>query len=216
MVESDARAFESEMNGRVSIVVEEVEDLGTMANEIRANADLDSGFFDGFVSNPGVVGTAASLNAFMELGDFVQESPDLDWLDILPAFRDVITVYNGKVYMLPLDGDVHSMFYRRDILEHFNLQVPRTWDEYVAVAKATHGQMYNGTKLVGSCIGRVDRCVGGYYANLVLAPYTQSQGLKAGHLFDPQDMSPLAGEALAEAMRQLEEQAKYGSDDGEQ
>lgn len=221
MVRSDAAAFMEEMNdfgGRqhVNIIVEEIDSLTGIANEIRVNAALTDGFYDGFVSNPGVVGTAVATDppGFMDLGDFVRESSDLNWLDILPAFREVITTYDGQVYMLPLDGDVHSLFYRIDILEHFGLQVPRTWDEYVTVAKATHGKLYNGTTLNGSCIGRRLDCVGSYYANLVLAPMTQTMGTTTGFLFDPKDMTPLAGEALAEAIRQLEMQAEYGADDG--
>jgi len=81
--------------------------------------------------------------------------------------------------------------------------VPRTWDEYSDVPSAVHGRAYNGKTLIGSCIGRVDNCVGGYYANLVLAPFTQTRGTESGHLFDPRDMTPLAGEALAEAIGSL-------------
>lgn len=213
LVDANARAFEESVNGRVNIIVEDVGDLGTMANEIRSNADLEEGYFDGFVSNPGVVGTAVQKGGFMDLGSYVHESSDLDWLDILPAFREVITTYDGKVYMLPLDGDVHSMFYRIDVLDHFGLSVPRTWDEYVDVAKAVHGKTYNGVELIGSCVGRVKSCVGAYYASTVLASYTQTGGTKSGYLFDPNDMTPLAGEALAEAIRQLEEQNRFGADD---
>ena len=200
MVRSDAAAFMEEMNdfgGRqhVNIIVEEIDSFLGIANEIRVNAALTDGFYDGFVSNPGVVGTAVASHppGFMDLGDFVRESSDLDWLDILPAFREVITTYDGQVYMLPLDGDVHSLFYRIDILEHFGLQVPRTWDEYVTVAKTTHGKVYNGTTLNGSCIGRKLNCAAAYYANLVLAPMTQTMGTTTGFLFDPKDMTPLGG-----------------------
>lgn len=129
----------------------------------------------------------------MDLGKFVRESAVLDWLDVFLAFREVTTVYEGKVYMIPLDGDVLSFFYRRDILEHFNLKVPRTWDEYAEVAEAVHGKTYNGTTLSGSCVGRVEGCVGSYWANLVHSSYTQSGGTKTGHMFNPRDMSPLAG-----------------------
>ena len=168
-------------------------------------------------SNPGVVGTAVVTDppGFLDLGDFVRESSDLNWLDILPAFRDVITTYDGNIYMIPLDGDVHSLFYRIDILKEFDLPVPRTWDEYVEVAKATHGKTYKNTTLNGSCIGRTVNSVGQYYANLVLAPITQTLGTRTGFLFDSENMTPLTGEALAEAIRQLELQAKYGTDDGE-
>lgn len=149
------------------------------------------------------------------MGDFVRESSDLNWLDILPAFRDVITTYDGNIYMIPLDGDVHSLFYRIDILNEFGLQVPRTWDEYVDVAKATHGKTYKNTTLNGSCIGRTVNNVGAYNANLVLASITQTLGTRTGFLFDTEDMTPLTGEGLAEVMRQFELQAKYGANDGE-
>jgi len=213
MIETGAREFEVEMDGRVSIVVEEVANLNQLADEIRNNAILDVAYFDGFVSNPGVVGSAVTRGGFMDLSEFVRESLDLDWLDILPAFRDSVLVYDGKPYMFPLDGDVHSLFYRRDVLEHFNLSVPRTWDEYVEVAKSTHGQTFNGTRLDGSCVGRAKHSVGQYYANLVLSSHSQALGTKSGFLFDVQDMTPLAGEALAETIRQLEEQNRYGSED---
>ena len=215
MIETGARSFEAEMDGRVSIIVEELANLNQLADEVRNNAMLDVAYFDGFVSNPGVVGSAVTSGGFMDLSEFVRESLDLDWLDILPAFRDSVLVYDGKPYMFPLDGDVHSLFYRRDVLDHFNLSVPRTWDEYVEVAKSTHGQTFNGTRLDGSCVGRANSSVGQYYANLVLSSYSQALGTKSGFLFDVEDMTPLAGEALAETIRQLEEQNMYGSEDGE-
>ena len=77
MVRSDAAAFMEEMNdfgGRqhVNIIVEEIDSFLGIANEIRVNAALTDGFYDGFVSNPGVVGTAVASHppGFMDLGDF--------------------------------------------------------------------------------------------------------------------------------------------------
>ena len=44
----------------VSVIVDEVDSLGTMASEIRSNAELEEGQIDGFVTNPGILGTAVS------------------------------------------------------------------------------------------------------------------------------------------------------------
>ena len=65
MVETDARAFEAHMNGRVSVIVDEVDSLGTMASEIRSNAELEEGQIDGFVTNPGILGTAVSHSLYI-------------------------------------------------------------------------------------------------------------------------------------------------------
>ena len=116
--------------------------------------------------------------------------------------------------MCPLDGDVLSMFYRKDILKHFGLKVPRTWEEYAAVAAATHGQVYENQTLVGSCLGRVRNCANAYWANLLLSSITQTKGQWQGHLFDTSDMKPLTGPALEKAIEWMEMQVAVGADEG--
>ena len=39
--------------------------------------------------------------------------------------------YDGKTYMITLDGDFHMMYYRTDVLEEAGLKPPTTWDEYL-------------------------------------------------------------------------------------
>ena len=52
-----------------------------------------------------------------------------------PFFRDFSQKYNGKTYMLTLDGDFHMVYYRTDVLEAAGLKPPKTWDDYLAVAE---------------------------------------------------------------------------------
>ena len=47
---------------------------------------------------------------------------------------DVPYQYNGGVYGLPSTQQFYMMFYRTDIFEQYNLQVPNTWDEFLEVA----------------------------------------------------------------------------------
>ena len=56
--------------------------------------------------------------------------------DVAPFFRDFSQKYNGKTYMITLDGDFHMVYYRTDVLEELGLQPPKTWDDYLAIAKA--------------------------------------------------------------------------------
>lgn len=66
--------------------------------------------------------------------------------DVASAFRDTMT-YDGKTYGLIVDGDVHVLFYRKDIFEDpanqeafraeygRDLAVPATWEEFGEVCK---------------------------------------------------------------------------------
>lgn len=40
----------------------------------------------------------------------------------------------APLYRIPLDGDVHYLHVRKDVLDRFNLPVPETWDEFLSVA----------------------------------------------------------------------------------
>ena len=93
------------------------------------------------------------------------------------------------------------------------LELPRTWDQYNAIAAATHGKVFKNQTLIGSCIGRVKGCAGAYWANLVLSSMTQVRGTWEGQLFDSADMTPLLGEAFEKMLELMETQARYGPED---
>lgn len=66
--------------------------------------------------------------------------------DIVPAFLDTYTLYEGKRYGIPYDGDIHLMFYNTTILEKYGLQPPTTWDNYLEECKTiTEGEAGSGT-----------------------------------------------------------------------
>lgn len=63
------------------------------------------------------------------------------WSDVVPAYRDFYTRWNGKTYAIPLDGDVLALHYRpsffadEGLKKSFRekhgreLKVPETWEE---------------------------------------------------------------------------------------
>jgi multiple sugar transport system substrate-binding protein len=66
--------------------------------------------------------------------------------DIIPAFLDNYTLYNGKRYGIPLDGDIHLMFYNTTLFAKYNVEPPKTWDEYLDICKTiTEGEAGSGT-----------------------------------------------------------------------
>jgi len=53
----------------------------------------------------------------------------------VPAFKDTYTLIDGKRYGVPLDGDIHLMFFNTTIFEKHNVEPPKTWDEYLETCK---------------------------------------------------------------------------------
>src|SRR5690606_18022912 len=67
------------------------------------------------------------------------------FVDLKEATKDVTGAHfpsiiasqtvNGKLIALPFYTDAPALFYRKDLLEKYNKQVPKTWDEMTATAK---------------------------------------------------------------------------------
>jgi len=136
--------------------------------------------------------------------------------DVGPFFRDFSQKYNGKTYLIALDGDFQMVYYRIDVLAKLGKQPPKTWDDYLDIAKAAQGQDLNGDGKpdYGSCISK-KRNAQAYWAILSIAGgYIQSQGTKQGTFFDTKDMQPLtSNDAFAEALRIYQESTKYAPPD---
>lgn len=201
-------------NGAVKVNIKLVPTMPQLFQEIENDARAGGGLFDAYFTNPVVIGSAALLGGFLDLTPYVRSSPYADWTDVLLALRTYVTSFEDKTHIILLDGDTHTMFYRKDVLQAFGLEVPRTWDEYISVAKAIHGKTFNGIEMSGSCISRIQGDHAQYFYHLVLSSITQTQGTADGSLFDPKDMSPLLGEAGVEMLRVHEEMSKYGTPDG--
>ncbi len=45
---------------------------------------------------------------------------------------------NDGIYALPQDSGPMAMFYREDVFTNLGLEIPTTWDEYIAAGKAIH------------------------------------------------------------------------------
>ncbi|MCM0020219.1 MAG: ABC transporter substrate-binding protein [Tagaea sp.] len=52
----------------------------------------------------------------------------------LPAYREA-NIVNGRVVALPYFADAQFLYYRTDLLQKYNLQAPRTWEELQSHAR---------------------------------------------------------------------------------
>jgi ABC-type glycerol-3-phosphate transport system substrate-binding protein len=192
-------------------------DFTALQEELIASASSPSpstnSTWDGSIFPVQIMGALVEANALWDWTDYIDEAPAdkssptsgsensssssssdnhahnslLQWPDVLPFFRNEVAVYDTQVKVLPLDGDLLLMYYRKDLLEEHGLNVPRTWDEYTQVAKYFHNKALgpNGTPLYGSCISRVKQCGNPYWTSLLLSSLTQTMGTSSGFLLDP-------------------------------
>src|SRR5262245_13367065 len=146
----------------------------------------------------------------------VKADTALKWDDIGTFFRDFSATYSGKVYTIPLDGDFQMVYYRSDLLKEAGLSAPKTWDDYLAIAKAFHGKDLNGDGKpdYGSCIAK-KRAAQSYWMVLSVAGgFLQSKGTGQGLFFDTEGMKPLVNnDAFKKALTIYAETTKYGPAD---
>ncbi len=151
-----------------------------------------------------------------DLTDRVAADEALESDDIAEFFREFSQKYDGKTYMLTVDGDFHMVYYRTDVAAELGLEAPRTWDDYLAFAKAANGQDMNGDGEAdyGSCIAKKRNAQSYWMITSVASSYIQSQGTSQGAFFDTADMTPLYNnDAFAEALRVYGETGDYGPSD---
>ncbi|CAB9517852.1 Receptor-type guanylate cyclase gcy [Seminavis robusta] len=197
------------------------DELAELTQEILA--DVDAKVYDGYVFLPFLAGSVLEKGGLADLTEFVRTNQDVRWPDIFPFNREVQAVFDHTVRLLPCDGDVHSLYYRKDLFDDYNIAVPRTWDEYTEAAKFFHGMEVPSANasatnetvtLTGSCVGRKPSCLDfGFFNVLVHSTQSQAGGTRKGSLLDPRTFQPLLGEALAETLRHLENQIRYGAPD---
>jgi multiple sugar transport system substrate-binding protein len=206
-----------ELNPHISVNVKQVDgDFVDLQDRLITEArrpSSSSSTWDGSIFPAQIVGPLVEANALWDLTDFVKTSAELNWPEISDFYRSQLAVYDRKVRLIPLDGDLLLMYYRKDLFRQYNITVPRTWEEYTQAAQFFHGKPVgpdSDEKLYGSCVSRIDRCGNAYWTSLIMSSMTQSMGTSSGFLLDPTDLNPLLGDALEETLQRLSQQTQYG------
>ena len=63
-----------------------------------------------------------------------------DYEDIVPAYRNGISQYDGKAYGIPTAGETRFIAYRKDLFEKYDKQPPETMEEFLELAKFFNGK----------------------------------------------------------------------------
>ncbi len=75
------------------------------------------------------VGRWPRSGALEDITDWVKDDADIDADDFIQSIFGPYTQYDGKTYGLPIDGDMHVLFYNKEILERNGVEVPTTWED---------------------------------------------------------------------------------------
>lgn len=134
--------FEKETGKKVEVTVVPYDQIQT-----KALLDVQSGTnqFDVIQYWYTSVGALADGGALQDITDYVDSDKEIDKADFIQNIFDAYTQYDGKTYGLPIDGDVHVLFYNKEIFERNGVTPPTTWDEYLQVEKTiTENEKANG------------------------------------------------------------------------
>jgi multiple sugar transport system substrate-binding protein len=205
--------FQKLTGARINVITVPFSDL---YEKILTDFATRTNSYDAIVFDPQWMGDFASAGYLEDLTNRVKADKELRWDDILPYFRNFSATYNGRVYTIPLDGDVQMVYYRSDLLERDHLAPPATWDDYLAIAKRYNGQDLNGDGKpdYGSCIAMKRSAQSYWMFWSVAAPFLQSRGTSEGSFFDTRTMTPLVrNEAFRAALDVYKELTRYGPPD---
>ncbi|MHA1524624.1 MAG: ABC transporter substrate-binding protein [Alphaproteobacteria bacterium] len=151
-----------------------------------------------------------------DLTDRVAKDSALQVDDIGQFFREFSQQFKGRTYLLTVDGDFQMVYYRTDVLADLGMQPPKTWDDYIAIAKAAQGKDMNGDGQgdYGSCIAKKRSAQSYWMVTSVAGAFIQSKGTSQGVFFDTKTMKPLVNnEAFGAALDVYVETTKYAPPD---
>jgi multiple sugar transport system substrate-binding protein len=127
-----------------------------------------TGAFDVVTFYPAYIGDFAGNGYLEPLDNYMKKAPASTWdpnaADVLGPFWELYCKFAGKVYALPIDGDVLMLQYRKDLIENpqekaafkakygRELKAPETWQDWLDI-----GQFFTrkkGAKLAGQVLER--------------------------------------------------------------
>lgn len=138
-----AAAFEAATGAKVNITAvpyDQVQQQATL--DVMSGANRFDVIDYWYIS----LGALASEGVIEDVTDLIErDTPEIQPDDFIPAIYDTYTLFDGRRWGLPYDGDTHVLFCNTEILERNGLEAPKTWDEYTEVArKITEAESSDG------------------------------------------------------------------------
>lgn len=134
-------AYEKETGNKVTL---DVNPFAAAAEKQRNSVRAREGIFDLLPMNSaylaefyhgGFMTPLAEIDPSFKLDPEIVAYDDTAWWD---EVKKANTAATGKLYGVPINGNVPVLYYREDLYKQHGLKVPETWDELLANAKKLH------------------------------------------------------------------------------
>jgi multiple sugar transport system substrate-binding protein len=174
--------------------------FGDLFQKIRTAFVSGANPFDILVYASDWAGDIMGSGYVIEVPKRIQDQ--VGYTKLIPAYRDRILSWGGKIYGLPYDGDAHMMYYRRDLLTDSKYQgnfkakygydlpaPPKTWQQYYDVAEFFNGMTIDGQTIYGAGTAFKPHAQSYWTFLGVAASFAKAPGNPA-YFFDPNTMKP--------------------------
>jgi multiple sugar transport system substrate-binding protein len=191
--------FEEETGAKVELIVvpydnvieKAVLDVTSGANEV----DVVEYWYPG-------LGTLVENNVLENLDQWYKDNAD--WLkadDFFPTYFDAFTLEKGSRWGIPYDGDMHLLWYYKDLFAKYNLKPPATWDEYLSSCKTiTEGEK-------GAAYGCA--IMGKKIPLIIIGSYLNRLGSFGGAFFDDAGKPTINSPEAIAALQAMLDESKY-------
>jgi len=214
--------WEKETGGKVTLITAP---WGELYPKMFSSFALGAKNYDIIIFPAAYLADFASNEFLAPLDTFIAADTRIDWMDILPVYREKISTYAGTIYAITMDGDSHMFYYRRDAIENpehqakfkakygYDLAPPKTWAEVRDVAEFFNGWDWDGDgrKEYGVVEGMRKGAQGFWTFFSRSAAYTSIPGQAQGLFFNPETMKPLINDpGHVQALEDWVEMIEFG------
>lgn len=120
--------------------------LGQIQQQLTLDLQSGAKRFDAFDFWYVSKGALAEQGVAKDITDLIERDADvIQPDDFITSIYDPYSLYKGRRYSLPFDGDTHALFFNTEIFERNGVEAPKTWDEVVEISqKITEAEKANG------------------------------------------------------------------------
>ncbi|MGE0082795.1 MAG: ABC transporter substrate-binding protein [Desulfococcaceae bacterium] len=149
------------------------------------------------------VGCLAEKGVLRDLTGFIEKNRQiLQPADFIFSLYDPYTLYKGKRWALPYDGDSHVLFYRKSLLQKYGFSPPETWDEFSVIARTvTEKERNNG--IYGTAIMAQPA------AMILVSSFVNRLGGFGGRMLDENSRPVINSDEAVAALSAMLEQSAY-------